>query len=60
MDPLIDVAFELLETATRLEKDESNRVEAATKVSDVVWKDYHDFCKYDNDLSMIPSNKIVF
>ena len=33
MDPRIDVAFELLEKATLFEKDGSNRIEAATKVS---------------------------
>ena len=32
MDPRIDVAFELLEKATLLEKEGSNRIEAATKV----------------------------
>lgn len=37
MDPLIEDAFELLETATRLEKDGTNRVEAATKYFEAVY-----------------------
>ncbi|CAJ1966829.1 unnamed protein product [Cylindrotheca closterium] len=37
MDPRIDVAFELLEKATLLEKDGSNRIEAATKYYEAVY-----------------------
>ena len=32
---LIDDVFELLETATRLEKEGGNRIEAATKVREI-------------------------